>query len=78
MKKKVSDVMMTSSMILWCDIVEFPDTLSSEAVDFLKLTLNKNPELRPNIEDLNLHAWLNISQPVSNPQSFSNNKKYFI
>lgn len=52
------DPIMTAALILWADVVKYPDHLTPECRDFLASCLEKDPMLRPSTLDLLGHHWL--------------------
>jgi serine/threonine protein kinase len=47
------------------------NTISSKAINLLKLVLNKNPDLRPSAKDVACHLWLNHSDPIPRDSFFA-------
>ncbi|GLC37330.1 hypothetical protein PLESTM_000569200 [Pleodorina starrii] len=55
---ETEDKLLACALILWADIVSFPDHLSPECHDFMRACLTKNPAERPSAADLLHHPWI--------------------
>ncbi|EFJ44233.1 hypothetical protein VOLCADRAFT_44254, partial [Volvox carteri f. nagariensis] len=55
---ETEDKLLASALILWADIVSFPDHLSPECHDFMRACLTKNPVERPSAAELLQHPWI--------------------
>ncbi|KAG2448738.1 hypothetical protein HYH02_006092 [Chlamydomonas schloesseri] len=55
---EAEDKLLACALILWADIVSFPDTLSPECHAFMRACLTKNPAARPSAADLLQHPWI--------------------
>lgn len=55
---EAEDKLLACALILWADIVSFPDTLSPECHAFMRACLTKNPAERPSAAELLQHPWI--------------------
>ncbi|GIL46486.1 hypothetical protein Vafri_3454 [Volvox africanus] len=55
---ETEDKLLACALILWADIVSFPDHLSPECHDFMRSCLTKNPAERPSAAELLQHPWI--------------------
>ncbi|KAG2432988.1 hypothetical protein HXX76_008716 [Chlamydomonas incerta] len=55
---EAEDKLLACALILWADIVSFPDTLSPECHSFMRACLTKNPAERPSAAELLQHPWI--------------------
>ncbi|GLI59304.1 hypothetical protein VaNZ11_001157 [Volvox africanus] len=55
---ETEDKLLACALILWADIVSFPDHLSPECHDFMRACLTKNPAERPSAAELLQHPWI--------------------
>ncbi|KXZ51578.1 hypothetical protein GPECTOR_12g541 [Gonium pectorale] len=55
---ETDDKVLACALILWADIVSFPDHLSPECHAFMRACLTKNPAERPSAAELLQHPWI--------------------
>ncbi|KAG2498335.1 hypothetical protein HYH03_003595 [Edaphochlamys debaryana] len=55
---EAEDKLLAAALILWADIVSFPDHLSPECHSFMRACLTKNPAERPSAAELLQHPWV--------------------
>ncbi|GIL71258.1 hypothetical protein Vretifemale_1856 [Volvox reticuliferus] len=55
---ETEDKLLACALILWADIVSFPEHLSPECHDFMRACLTKNPAERPSAVELLQHPWI--------------------
>ena len=60
--KSMTDVIRQQVLM---NIFKFPDYLSEEVVDLLKLILVEDPVKRPTIDRIKTHRWLQFPKPVN-------------